>query len=90
VSYELSGLRDKLYWRQRPGGMYHCLKKTEGGSHANLFVSLCGNYVRKRSGGQEIRRPPAFMRCGRCDVLEMKRRGWEESGPVTYDPRNEP
>lgn len=81
---ELSGLRDKLYWRQvsssnlLAGGLWHCFKKTE----EDGFVSLCGRYSRDLSGGQSIDRPEPHQRCSRCDVEEMNRRGWDESGPT--------
>ena len=39
------------------------------------------------SGGQSIDRPAAVKRCAKCDGLEMKRRGWDESGPERPDRR---
>jgi hypothetical protein len=44
----------------------------ESGSSAEGFY---------RIGGQQCARPPAVLRCARCDILEMKRRGVEESMP---------
>lgn len=73
---KLSGLRDKLYWRPTLAG-WHCYKSSAAGG----YVSLCGRYTSARSGGQGCARPPAFMRCARCDVSEIERRGWDESGP---------
>lgn len=75
-----SGLRDKLYWR--PGlsvwHRWHCFKKASDGA----YVSLCDHSIaREKSAGQGLHRPPAALRCARCDALEMKRRGWDESGP---------
>jgi hypothetical protein len=72
------GLTDKLYWREQQG-TWHCFKKHQCGG----FVSLCDGLTRSLSGGQAARRPEPVLRCGRCDGEEMKRRGWEESGPVT-------
>lgn len=76
----LIGLRDKLYWRPwgpRPLGaeIFHCFKAVEGGG----YVSLCGEHVRRRSGGQQTARPPVSRRCGRCDQEEIKRRGVDAS-----------
>lgn len=86
MAYQLSGLRDKLYWR--PAGqwcadIFHCFKKLEGPTRGgkNVFVSLCGRYERVGSGGQACARPPAIRRCPICDGKEMDRRGWEYSGP---------
>lgn len=73
------GLTDKLYWRPSLNGRFHCFKKMKGGG----FVSLCGRLERKRSGGQQCRRPIPLRRCGACDGHEMKRRGWDESGPTS-------
>jgi len=89
---QLSGLRDKLYWRQPSDwSMYHCFKKSRSGKHGHgtEFMALCDAHTMQRSGGQAIRRPPAHMRCGKCDTAEMKRRGWEESGPCTFDPNED-
>jgi len=74
------GLRDKLYWRgPDERGLYHCYKKTG----PQQFVALCRLPEKElvKVGGQACRRPPVLKRCSRCDVAEMKRRGWEESGP---------
>lgn len=81
-----SGFTDKLYWR-KVAGDYHCFKRKAGspGGKAAHCISLCGRREITRSGGQGCRRPPAIMRCARCDGLEMARRGWEESGPVSKD-----
>ncbi len=74
-----SGFKDKLYWRPQ-SGMFHCFTRAKG-SPAQ-WVSLCGRADALRStGGQGIARPPPGFRCGRCDGLEMGRRGWDESGP---------
>lgn len=73
---------DKLYWRQAEyaveGAALHCFKKRGCGVG---YISLCEKHIRKRSGGQACKRPPALMRCAICDNREMDRRGWEESGP---------
>jgi hypothetical protein len=77
-----SGLADKLYWRRvfPASHQFHCFKKAQGGG----YVSLCANrYTLTYSGGQSIRRPDARLRCAQCDIEEMKRRGWSESGPAT-------
>lgn len=82
------GLADKLYWR--PVGpvpeprvqVWHCFKKLRGKKgEKDLWGSLCGDHVRTKSGGQSCQRPRVVLRCARCDGAEMKRRGWEESGP---------
>lgn len=70
----MQGLTDKLYWRVA-GGSWHCFKKARGG---NGFESLCGRHQREKSGGQKTMRPHSHLRCGRCDGLEMERRGWED------------
>jgi|WetSurMetagenome_2_1015567.scaffolds.fasta_scaffold1104915_1 hypothetical protein len=76
----LSGFRDKLYWRLMPvDGLWHCF--TRGYHRTNVYASLCGNHIRAYSGGQSCSRPKAVLRCRDCDVLEMRRRGWSESGP---------
>lgn len=80
---ELSGLRDKLYWRQ-VGDAFHCFKKmaeSKGGKAARC-ISLCKRFMIQRSGGQACARPEPVLRCGRCDGLEANRRGWDESGPT--------
>jgi len=72
------GLKDKLYWRPVVvSGLWCCFKKSADAKFG--FVSLCGGYGRARSGGQQCARPPAILRCARCDVAEMKRRDKEES-----------
>ena len=76
----LAGLKDKLYWRPGADRQWHCfkkLRKADGGG----YISLCRRFERPRSGGQSICRPPSLLRCGRCDVAEIKRRGWDEGGP---------
>lgn len=76
------GLRDKLYWRARyPSALrFHCFKRVAG--NRREYIALCDDDISiKHSGGQSIRRPPAFLRCAQCDCAEMKRRGWTESGP---------
>lgn len=79
----LSGLSDKLYWRASPVGLFHCFKKQHGGG----FRSLCGDWTLERSGGGAMHRPPVYQRCARCDGEEIKRRGWEESGPAEGERR---
>jgi hypothetical protein len=97
-----SGFRDKLYWR-RPGlladgdpcALWHCFKnlaepdrfKLRSGKTAR-YISLCGRVFIARSDGQAIVRPIAEMRCGICDGAEMTRRGWDESGPETIQPKD--
>lgn len=84
----LAGLRDKLYWRHVwATGDFCCFKRTtEKRGRQIVLVSLCGRHERIRSGGQASRRPESILRCARCDIAEMKRRGWDESGP-TLEPR---
>ena len=84
----LSGFKDKLYWREVPGGRFHCFKRLEGsgGGKPAHCISLCGAYEIPRSGGQASRRPEPILRCARCDGLESNRRGWDGSGP-TLEPR---
>lgn len=76
------GLQDKLYWRRSPLSTWHAYKKASG---TRGYVSLCGRFVRRRSGGQRCNRPPAELRCARCDTEEMKRRGKEESCDTSPD-----
>ena len=85
MSRQGQGLRDKLYWRYF-GALYHCLKKTATEDGRHEFRSLCGHYSKATGtlGGQDCRRPDPRLRCGVCDGKEMKRRGWEESGPTLY------
>jgi len=78
MGHELSGLRDKLYWRRVDDGPWHCFKGLDIGG----FGSLCGKHEIAKSGGQDSRRPEPIFRCGRCDGAEMNRRGWDESGPT--------
>lgn len=77
--FQGSGLMDKLYWRWlTPSSLIaHCFKRHEGGE----FRSLCGPWSLTHSRGQAVNRPPAMLRCGVCDGMEMERRGWQESGP---------
>lgn len=75
------GLTDKLYWRTVGSDTWHCFKRLHGCGRNLRFVSLCGKWERKSSGGQECRRPRPEVRCGWCDGAEITRRGWEESGP---------
>jgi hypothetical protein len=73
------GLTDKLYWRIARGE-WHCFKKL---AQVRGFVSLCRRREIALVLGQKISRPEAPLRCGVCDGLEMERRGWEGSGPVS-------
>lgn len=77
---ELSGLVDKLYWR-RAAGAYHCFRRRR---REHRFDSLCGRHTIDRVGDQAIDRPESWGRCGRCDGLEMERRGHEESLPARH------
>lgn len=80
MSTQGSGLTDKLYWR-RAAGRWHCFKRTKW---RGCFKALCNPDINiTKVGGQDIRRPIPLLRCARCDGREMKRRGWEESGPET-------
>lgn len=85
-----SGFRDKLYWRFGASTLAHCFKKSSelrngprGWVTLRVWVSLCGRATLTRSRGQAVERPEPRFRCGRCDGLEMERRGWDESGPTT-------
>jgi hypothetical protein len=75
----LEGLTDKLYWR-KARGEWHCFKKL---AQVRGFVSLCHRQEIPFVHGQKISRPEAPLRCGLCDGLEMERRGWDGSGPVS-------
>jgi hypothetical protein len=46
---------------------------------------LCREFEIAGSGGQSCARPPAVMRCSRCDVDEINRRGKDESMPESPD-----
>lgn len=74
------GFQDKLYWRP-VRSEWHCFKKTLFADGVTEFLSLCEQFTRKRSNGQSCSRPPALLRCPRCDIGEMKRRNKEESLP---------
>jgi hypothetical protein len=79
-----SGFRDKLYWRRLAHEtMSHCFER---GEQRREYVSLCGRKVITGSRGQAILRPIPTLRCGACDVAEMKMRRWSESGPATIAP----
>jgi hypothetical protein len=73
------GLTDKLYWR-RSRGEWHCFRKLP---QVRGYISLCQGREISFVQGQQIARPEAALRCGVCDGLEMERRGWEGSGPVS-------
>jgi hypothetical protein len=73
------GLTDKLYWR-KARGQWHCFKRLD---QARGYVSLCQRQEIAMVRGQQIARPEARLRCAFCDELEMERRGWESSGPVS-------
>jgi hypothetical protein len=73
------GLTDKLYWR-KARGEWHCFKKL---AQVRGYVSLCQRREIALVLGQQIARPEAHLRCGLCDGLEMARRGWDGSGPVS-------
>jgi hypothetical protein len=73
------GLTDKLYWR-KARGKWHCFKKL---AQVRGYVSLCQHQEIAMVRGQQISRPEARLRCGLCDGLEMLRRGWDGSGPVS-------
>jgi len=80
----LAGFLDKLYWRPS-GQTWHCFKKLaradrgRGEQYVERYVSLCGDETRGRSDGQSCARPPAVLRCTRCDLAEIVRRGADES-----------
>lgn len=75
----MSNLAIKHYWRESHPGHRHCFVKNrdQGG-----YVSLCGRERIAKSGGQSCRRPPPMLRCGVCDIEEMRVFGWEASGPT--------
>jgi hypothetical protein len=72
-------LTDHLYWR-KARGQWHCFKKI---AQVRGYVSLCQRLEIAMVRGREISRPEAALRCGMCDGLEMERRGWVGSGPVS-------
>lgn len=81
AGYTGSGLTDKLYWRPRSSGTWHCFTKQDfPPGHPHRYISLCGKYTRRRSSGQASARPPSIRRCPRCDGHEIKRREWDEGG----------
>jgi hypothetical protein len=73
------GFTERLYWR-RARGEWHCFK-TLGAIRG--FRSLCQRQEIAIVRGQQISRPEADLRCSVCDGLEMARRGWGGSGPVS-------
>jgi hypothetical protein len=73
------GLTDKLYWR-KTRGEWHRFKKL---GPIRGFRSLCQRQEIALVRGQNISRPEARLLCGSCDGLEIERRAWEGSGPVS-------
>jgi hypothetical protein len=73
------GLTDKLFWR-KARAEWHCFTKLP---HVRGFISLCQSREIASVYGQQIARPEADLRCSVCDELEMARRGWVGSGPVS-------
>ncbi|NIQ81496.1 MAG: hypothetical protein GTN93_26060 [Anaerolineae bacterium] len=71
-------MQHKPKWRWI-GGKAHCFIK---GADVP-YLSLCERHTLDKAYGGSVRRPPAWMRCGRCDGLEMDLLGWDESGPET-------
>jgi hypothetical protein len=52
-------------------------------SEVRGYISLCQRREIASVRGQLIARPEADLRCEVCDGLEMARRGWDASGPVS-------
>lgn len=78
------GLRDKHYWRPGMGTRRHCFVKVFSETTGRpFFESLCGQASRRGVGTQAVARPMPELRCARCDIEEMRLRGWNESGPET-------
>ena len=76
---QMIGFKDKLYWRfVGDDNRWHSFTR---GYDRSVYPSLCARYLRTTSGGQKCSRPKAVLRCADCDKLEMRRRGWAESGP---------
>jgi hypothetical protein len=71
-------LPDRLYWR-KTRAEWHCFEKVA----ARGFMSLCQRGEITFVHGHQIARPEAELRCSVCDQLEMKRRGWQGSGPAS-------
>jgi hypothetical protein len=71
--------RIDLYWR-KARKQWHCFKKI---AQVRGFISLCEHHEITFVRGKEISRPEVALRCEVCDRLEMERRGWEGSGPVS-------
>lgn len=85
------GLQDKLYWRMsRHTGKWHCFKRYDLRRRTVWRALCCPEITIMRLEGQDIRRPIPLLRCAACDGAEMKRRGWEESGPETVHPDGSP
>jgi hypothetical protein len=59
---------------------WHCFQKL---AQVRGYVSLCQRRENALVLGQQIARPEARLRCSECDGLEMARRGWDGSGPVS-------
>jgi hypothetical protein len=66
--------------QRKARGKWHCFKKL---AQVREYVSLCEHQEIAMVRGQQISRPEARLRCGLCDGLEMVRRGWDGSGPVS-------
>jgi len=63
--------------RLRPErGGWHVFKRCwDEEARRSCWVALCDDRIElDRSGGQSSCRPPAFLRCYRCDELEAERR----------------
>jgi hypothetical protein len=73
------GLIDKLYWR-KGRGEWHCFRKL---AQVRGYASLCQRREIAIVLGQQIARPETELRCSKCDAVEMARRGWRGSGPVS-------
>ena len=61
-------------WR-RYGWRWHAMIR----DGAVGYLSLCGDVQDGIAHGQRTTRPPAMMRCGRCDGTEMAMAGKDES-----------
>jgi hypothetical protein len=79
---KLSGLKDKLYWRE-VSGRFHCFAATSIRiGDGTRYRSLCLWHWLRKVNGQQNARPEPVRRCARCDNLEAERRGWDGSGPT--------
>ena len=76
----------RLCWRHVDGeeGVMHCFRLKHKPS-IGPWLSLCGDWIIPRKGGNLCGRPPRVLRCNPCDVREAKLLHSDVSMPETED-----